>query len=789
MTTTRRAEGPSEGTRRSPIATAVRWVTGLALAVAVIGVARALRGHVHRLALRSRPCRPARWSRRSTRARRSSSTPIAVDDVAVGDVIVFAAPTTGRMTVHRVVEIEQGENGPVFTTKGDANDGPDPWRLAVDGDHLHRVRMAVPVLGQILLALSVADHPHRARRRSAPLLVLGFGLTHVWRRPEPDQRRGRDTWDAALDRMVHALPHPHLPHPHLHHHAGGRRPTPRPRRPPMAEAVDAARRRSLDPLVDLLAADHRAGGARHRQADRPAGAASARPAGRHHRPWSSSPSPARRSGRLVPGPHRQRRRSPPPPPARQQPRHPHRAAEDRGRPAPGTRTTALTMAWTNPNATDSAQVLVATTSGGTTTVGATAAGRRHERRLHARRAAHHRPVPLDPGRRRHLDLDRLARDAHQHLPPGRSTPTPATARATFAGDGGAATAASLNVPLQSFEAPDGRVFVADSANNRIRVIVDRRHHLDLRRRHRRGERLHLHRPGRRRCGMNAPRGVAVDAAGNVYIADTGAACIRKVDTAGNVTRFAGGGATTTCNTAVAPTALSLSSPSGLAVDSTGALIVADTGRNCVRRLTATTTAQRRRRRRHDHLRRHHRHRRLALAARSASPSTPRTTCTSPTPAATASARSSAPRSASPPAAGPPPPAPPPRPRPPCRCRPRRASPSTAPAPSTSPTPAGAASARSSAPPSPRSASPAPTAPPATTDRRSAATIRTPSMLSVLSDGDLARLGPGHQRRLEPTPPHRAELTPDPRPDPTPHPTLDPRGPWPDRRPTHGVTGS
>ena len=80
--------------------------------------------------------------------------------------------------------------------------------------------------------------------------------------------------------------------------------------------------------------------------------------------------------------------------------------------------------------------------------------------------------------------------------------------------------------------------------------------------------------------------MAVDGAGNVYIADTGAACVRRVDTAGNVTRVAGGGATTTCTTAtVAATALSLLTPSGLAVDGTGAVIIADTGRNCIRRIS------------------------------------------------------------------------------------------------------------------------------------------------------------------------------------------------------------
>jgi hypothetical protein len=83
--------------------------------------------------------------------------------------------------------------------------------------------------------------------------------------------------------------------------------------------------------------------------------------------------------------------------------------------------------------------------------------------------------------------------------------------------------------------------------------------------------------------------VAVDGSGNVYVADTGNACIRKVDPGGTVSRVAGGGATTACTSAaVAATALSLSNPSSLALAPDGSLVVADSGRNCIRRITGTT---------------------------------------------------------------------------------------------------------------------------------------------------------------------------------------------------------
>ena len=91
--------------------------------------------------------------------------------------------------------------------------------------------------------------------------------------------------------------------------------------------------------------------------------------------------------------------------------------------------------------------------------------------------------------------------------------------------------------------------------------------------------------------LSAPRDVAVDGSGNVYIADTGNNKVRKVDTGGVITTFAGGGATTACTASGSPTAVSMSGPRGIAVDSAGAVYVADTGRNCIRKIAAGSLSQ------------------------------------------------------------------------------------------------------------------------------------------------------------------------------------------------------
>jgi RHS repeat-associated protein len=82
--------------------------------------------------------------------------------------------------------------------------------------------------------------------------------------------------------------------------------------------------------------------------------------------------------------------------------------------------------------------------------------------------------------------------------------------------------------------------------------------------------------------FNNPQGVAVDSAGNVYVADTGNHSIRKVDAGGNVTTVAGDG--TAGFTNGIGTAAQFNAPRGVAVDNSGRVYVADTGNHTVRRI-------------------------------------------------------------------------------------------------------------------------------------------------------------------------------------------------------------
>ncbi len=58
------------------------------------------------------------------------ATAAQADDLKVGDVIVFERPDhPGTMVVHRIHAVEHTAVGKAFITKGDANAGPDGWRL------------------------------------------------------------------------------------------------------------------------------------------------------------------------------------------------------------------------------------------------------------------------------------------------------------------------------------------------------------------------------------------------------------------------------------------------------------------------------------------------------------------------------------------------------------------------------------------------------------------------------------------------------------------------------------
>lgn len=83
-----------------------------------------------------------------------------------------------------------------------------------------------------------------------------------------------------------------------------------------------------------------------------------------------------------------------------------------------------------------------------------------------------------------------------------------------------------------------------------------------------------------------PAGLALDGAGNVFVADSFTHTIRKITPAGVVTTFAGSNAATGSADGAA-TVARFSRPTGVAVDASGAVYVADTGNHTIRKITTS----------------------------------------------------------------------------------------------------------------------------------------------------------------------------------------------------------
>jgi sugar lactone lactonase YvrE len=163
--------------------------------------------------------------------------------------------------------------------------------------------------------------------------------------------------------------------------------------------------------------------------------------------------------------------------------------------------------------------------------------------------------------------------------------TPAGVVSTFAGDGqpglvdGQGTAARFSSPIGLATDAEGNVYVADSANNVIRKITPTGR-VGLLAGSGVAGRVDGIDPAASR--FSRPVGVAVDTAGNVYVADTGNHAVRKIGPAGAVSTLAGG---SQGNADGVGAAAQFSSLQGVAVDSTGHVYAVDLGRYVVRRIT------------------------------------------------------------------------------------------------------------------------------------------------------------------------------------------------------------
>ena len=164
---------------------------------------------------------------------------------------------------------------------------------------------------------------------------------------------------------------------------------------------------------------------------------------------------------------------------------------------------------------------------------------------------------------------------------GTITTVAGTGEGGFSGDGGPATQAQISAPYGVAVDGAGNLYIADSDNHRIRKVDSA------------GTITTVAGTGEfgfsgdggpaTQAELYRPRGVAVDGAGNLYIADRFR--IRKVDSAGTITTIAGTGEGGFSGDGGPATQAQISAPYGVAVDGAGNLYIADTGNVRIRKVT------------------------------------------------------------------------------------------------------------------------------------------------------------------------------------------------------------
>ena len=171
-------------------------------------------------------------------------------------------------------------------------------------------------------------------------------------------------------------------------------------------------------------------------------------------------------------------------------------------------------------------------------------------------------------------------------PAGLISTLAGTGVAGMSGDGGAATAAQLRLPAGLALAPDGRLYIADTANNRIRRIESDGSITTVAGTGQAGA------TGDGGAALSAalknPWGIAFDSAGNLYIADEGNNRIRRVAAAtGTISTIAGSGQVGNTGDAGPADEARLTHASGVALDAAGRLYIADKGNHRVRVVSVT----------------------------------------------------------------------------------------------------------------------------------------------------------------------------------------------------------
>jgi sugar lactone lactonase YvrE len=164
--------------------------------------------------------------------------------------------------------------------------------------------------------------------------------------------------------------------------------------------------------------------------------------------------------------------------------------------------------------------------------------------------------------------------------PGLITTVAGNGTMSYSGDGGPATEAELNYPDHMAIDASGNLFIADQENMRVRQV---RANGIITTVAGNGIQGYAGDGGQAtNAELSGPVGVAVDTTGNLFIADGGNDLVREVRTNGIITTVAGNGTAGYSGDGIPATNAEFAYPCDVVVDASGRLFIADFGNNRIR---------------------------------------------------------------------------------------------------------------------------------------------------------------------------------------------------------------
>jgi hypothetical protein len=156
----------------------------------------------------------------------------------------------------------------------------------------------------------------------------------------------------------------------------------------------------------------------------------------------------------------------------------------------------------------------------------------------------------------------------------------------FSGDGGQATAATLIRPYATEYDAAGNLYITDTQNNRIRKVSTTGIITTIAGTATGG---YAGDNGPATAAeLNSPLALAFDTVGNLYIADAANNCVRMINTAGVISTFAGTGTAGYNGDGVQATSAQLNNPVGLVFDAYGNLFISDGNNSRIRKVDGGT---------------------------------------------------------------------------------------------------------------------------------------------------------------------------------------------------------